>query len=155
MADYIYAGLWRRLLAALIDCIIICITILIVKAITAVLPVAILLAAGEDAGNQFLKLTYDSIQFFDMISPIIITWLYSALFESLKTQATIGKLALRLKVTDLNGSRISFLRASLRYLGKILSALILFVGFIIIAFTKNKQGLHDMISGTYVIKNQG
>jgi uncharacterized RDD family membrane protein YckC len=54
-------------------------------------------------------------------------------------------------VTGLDGQRISFLRATGRYLAKFLSALILFIGFIMAAFTARKQALHDMIAGTLVL----
>ena len=64
----------------------------------------------------------------------------------------MGKKVLGLRVTDLNGSRISFAKATGRHFGKILSGLILGIGFIMIAFTEQKQGLHDMLAGTLVLK---
>ena len=79
-------------------------------------------------------------------------WLYFALMESSKHQATLGKRALNLRVTGLNGERISFANATGRYFSKIVSALILCIGFIMVAFTAKKQGLHDMMAGTYVEK---
>jgi uncharacterized RDD family membrane protein YckC len=57
-----------------------------------------------------------------------------------------------LVVTDMNGNRISFLRATGRYFAKILSALILLIGYIIAAFTARKQALHDMLASTLVLK---
>lgn len=78
---------------------------------------------------------------------VIVPWLYFAYLESSKNQATLGKMALRIAVTDLQGNRITFARATLRFFAKIVSVLTLFVGFIIIAFTRYKQGLHDMIAG--------
>ena len=77
-------------------------------------------------------------------------WLYFALMESSTRQATLGKMALDMKVTDDEGNRISFGRATGRYFAKILSALILLIGFIMVAFTDRKRGLHDMIAGTLV-----
>jgi uncharacterized RDD family membrane protein YckC len=79
-------------------------------------------------------------------------WLYYALMESSKNQATVGKLALGLKVTDEKGKRISFGRASGRFFAKILSSIILGIGFLMIAFTEKKQGLHDEIAGCLVVK---
>jgi uncharacterized RDD family membrane protein YckC len=61
-------------------------------------------------------------------------------------------MALGLKVTDLGGHRISFVRATGRHFAKILSGLLLCVGFIMVGFTRYKQGLHDMIAGTLVIR---
>lgn len=65
-------------------------------------------------------------------------------------QATLGKMALRLRVTDLDGNRISFGRASARHFAKYLSGLILAIGYIMAAFTERHQALHDMVAGTLV-----
>ena len=64
----------------------------------------------------------------------------------------MGKIALGIQVTDLQGNRVSFGKALGRNVAKILSALILYIGFIMAAFTAKKQGLHDMIAGTLVVK---
>jgi uncharacterized RDD family membrane protein YckC len=79
-------------------------------------------------------------------------WLYEAILESSSKQATVGKMALGLKVTDEYGQRISFARASARYFSKILSRMILLIGYIMVGFTQRKQGLHDMIAGTLVVR---
>jgi uncharacterized RDD family membrane protein YckC len=55
-----------------------------------------------------------------------------------------------MKVTDLNGARISFGRATARHFAKVLSAFVLFIGFIMVGFTERKQGLHDLLAGTLV-----
>ena len=72
--------------------------------------------------------------------------------ESSRKQATIGKLTQSLVVTDLQGERISILRALTRNISKILSGMILLIGFIMAEFTKKKQALHDLIAGTLIIK---
>jgi uncharacterized RDD family membrane protein YckC len=82
----------------------------------------------------------------------LVNWLYAALLESSSHQATLGKMALGLKVTDLEGRRISFVRATGRHFAKILSGMVLFIGFIMVGFTRRKQGLHDMVAGTLVIR---
>ncbi len=82
---------------------------------------------------------------------IIIPWLYFAGFECSRGQATPGKTLLRMVVTDWEGNRISFARATLRHFVKIISALILFIGFIMIGLTKKRQGLHDIVSGCLVL----
>jgi len=82
----------------------------------------------------------------------LIQWLWFTIAESSKWQATIGKKLVGLKVTDENGKRISFGKANGRYWSKIISTLILFIGFFMIAFTKKKQGLHDKIAGTLVVR---
>ncbi len=81
-------------------------------------------------------------------------WLYFALMESSVSQATVGKMAIGARVTDLYGNRISFARATGRYFAKILSAGILFIGCVMVAFTSRKQGLHDMVAGSLVL-NRG
>jgi uncharacterized RDD family membrane protein YckC len=73
--------------------------------------------------------------------------------ESSSRQATVGKIALGIEVTDLEGNRLSFGRALGRNLAKIISALILYIGFIMAAFTKRKQALHDMIASALVVKH--
>jgi len=79
-------------------------------------------------------------------------WLYFSLQESSAQQATLGKRAVGIKVTDLEGSRISFGRATARYFSKFLSGLICAVGYVMAGFTQRKQALHDMIASTLVVR---
>ena len=83
---------------------------------------------------------------------ILVPWIYSAFLESSRNQATLGKLAIGAAVTDMQGNRITFARGSLRFFGKVLCVLTLFIGFLLIAFTSYKQGLHDKIAGTLVFR---
>ena len=78
--------------------------------------------------------------------------LYFTLMESSKFQATIGKMALGLIVTDLNGGKLDFSKAFIRNLCKIISNAIMFIGYIMAGFTEKKQALHDMIASTLVVK---
>ena len=80
--------------------------------------------------------------------------LYFAFFESSAMQATPGKKAMGIVVIDLDGKRISFWRAFIRNCGKIISGLILYIGYIMAGFTKKKQALHDMMAGCLVVVNQ-
>ena len=82
----------------------------------------------------------------------IVGWLYFAIMESSHEQATFGKLILGITVTDMQGRRISFARASARFFSKVLSAAALGIGFLMIAFTPRKQGLHDIIAETLVVR---
>lgn len=133
-----YAGFFLRLIAFIIDFIII--------SILNVLIVTIL----NIEYNVESELWYP-IFFFSHPYYLIINWLYFALLESNPNyQATIGKSILKLKVVDIDGNKISFGKASGRFFVKIISGLILGIGFFMIAFTKNKQGLHDMVAGTFV-----
>jgi uncharacterized RDD family membrane protein YckC len=86
--------------------------------------------------------------------PVVI-WLYFAGLESSSKQATLGKMALRLAVTDLNGGQLSFGRASVRFWAKILSALPLGIGFLMTLVGEKKQGLHDVIAGSVVVRTGG
>jgi uncharacterized RDD family membrane protein YckC len=79
-------------------------------------------------------------------------WLYYALMESSQHQATIGKRRLGICVTDANGRRISFARASGRFWSRLLSAIPLGIGFLLPRFTKRKQALHDLVAGCVVIR---
>jgi len=83
---------------------------------------------------------------------LVLTWLYYALLESSSWQATLGKKALGLEVTDLAGGRISFGRATGRYFARWISAMTLGIGFIMAGFTEKKQALHDILVGTLVIR---
>jgi len=94
------------------------------------------------------------IEFFDAINCLTVWWIYSAVFESSDWQGTVGKKCCGLKVVNENGSRISLAQATGRYFAKIPSALILGVGFIRVGFTQRRQGLHDSIAGTFVLRGQ-
>lgn len=99
---------------------------------------------------------FDNFGFWEMLAYYgiitLIGWLYDSIFWSSKYEATPGKLLLGMKVTDLSGQRISFKRASIRWLGKIIAYLTFGIGFMIIGFTSKKQGLHDYIAKTVVIQ---
>jgi len=127
-----YAGFWRRVAAALIDGLLVGVVLWIVT--------SILSGAGDDSGVIGALVSF------------VASYGYYAGMESSSYQATVGKIALGIQVTDLSGDRISFGRALGRNLAEILSALILLIGYIMVAFTEKKQGLHDMIAGTLVVK---
>jgi uncharacterized RDD family membrane protein YckC len=83
---------------------------------------------------------------------VIISWLYYALMESSPTQGTLGKMVCAIKVTDTNGQRISFARATGRFFGRYLSVFTFGIGFLIIAFTERKQALHDLVASTLIVR---
>jgi uncharacterized RDD family membrane protein YckC len=82
---------------------------------------------------------------------IIVDWLYNALQESSSYQATVGKRAVGIIVVGERGQRISFGQATGRYFGKILSWMTLGLLFLMVAFSENKRGLHDIMAGTFVV----
>jgi len=140
-----YAGFWRRFAAYVIDYILILILILFVVIIVAsifdFMGFMVGMAGGGESGGEAVG--------FGIV--LVIFWLYWAVMESSSKQATLGKMALGIIVTDLEGNRISFGRATERYLAKIISGFIL-IGFIMVGFTARKQGLHDIIAGCVVVK---
>lgn len=83
---------------------------------------------------------------------LVIGWLYFVLLETSQKQATLGKMLVEIKVTDINGNRLGFGQATGRYFSKILSAIILGVGFLFPLWTPRKQALHDIIAGTLVLR---
>ena len=87
-----------------------------------------------------------------MVAVYAVQILYFSVMESSKYQATLGKMAMGIKVVDLDGNRITFGAALLRSVGKIISQSIMWIGFIMAAFTERRQGLHDMIASTLVVK---
>ncbi len=143
----IYAGFWRRFVATLIDGIILTIGGAVIGAIIGGIIGFVLGALETDM---------DTIQVVAGVTGYIIgtvlNWLYFTLLESSSKQATLGKMAIGIIVTDLNGSRISFGKANGRYWGKIVSTIILLIGFIMAGFTQKKQALHDIMARTLVVK---
>jgi uncharacterized RDD family membrane protein YckC len=82
----------------------------------------------------------------------LLIWLYEALLTSSSMQATPGKMVFGLRVTTVDGERIGFGRATGRFFGKIGSGAIAYIGFIMVGFTERKQGLHDMMASTLVVR---
>ncbi|MBK9149217.1 MAG: RDD family protein [Flavobacteriales bacterium] len=82
---------------------------------------------------------------------LLVAWAYSACFECSRLQATPGKLALDLRVTDPLGRRLDFLGATARFHAKLLTLLTLGSGLLLIAFTRRKQALHDLLSASFVL----
>jgi uncharacterized RDD family membrane protein YckC len=82
------------------------------------------------------------------------SWLYFALMESSAKGGTLGKMAIGIMVTDMTGNRISFGRATGRYFAKILSQMILMIGFLMAGFTQQKQALHDILAGCLVVRSR-
>jgi uncharacterized RDD family membrane protein YckC len=86
------------------------------------------------------------------LAGVVVDWLYYALMESSSKQATVGKMAMGIVVTDLRGQKISFARATGRYFGFLVSAFTLCIGFMMCAWTERKQCLHDMMAGCLMFK---
>ncbi len=130
-----YAGFWRRLAACLIDG-------LLLGVVQVTLAMIVQTIAPDDLRAQA------------NIAPvgILLAWAYFSLLESSPAQATVGKIALDIYVTDRNGDPIDYRRASIRYWAKLISSLALMLGWLMAAFTPGKRGLHDYLAGTLVLR---
>jgi uncharacterized RDD family membrane protein YckC len=105
---------------------------------------------GERLGARLIDVLIMMIP--SWIIPIIPSWLYWALLQSGKRQATVGQRALGIKVVDLEGSDVSFGQATGRFFSMILSAMIFLIGYFMFFFNDKRQCLHDLISGCVVVK---
>lgn len=117
-----YAGFWVRVLSSIIDGLIL------------VIPTWFASAGAPVIGG------------------LVIYYLYKVIFEISPLQATPGKALLDLKVTTENGERISFKAGNIRWLLSYVSGCLLGVGYLMAAFTKKKQTLHDMVAKTVVVR---
>jgi len=147
-----YAGFWLRLVAFIIDAIVLhfVFTIVTLPFIASMGIRGIMRGHMPMSPEELIPLIRGLFHIF--LIRTVLNWLYYALLESSAWQATLGKKALGLEVTDMEGRRISFGRATGRFFAKIISSIILFIGFIMAGFTEKKQALHDMIAGTLVIR---
>jgi uncharacterized RDD family membrane protein YckC len=154
---FTYAGFWLRVVAALIDGVITSIAL-------SVLLVPLFFLAGFEAhingmiqhhgqpDPAIIAGLIGMILVFATVS-VLIQWLYHAYLESGEKQATWGKQALGLYVTDLMGNPITFGRASGRFFAKMVTGMIPFgIGYIMAGFTERKQALHDMIASCLVLR---
>ena len=142
-----YGGFWIRVVAYFLDGLLLTIAFGIIATVVGVNLIPADPAKMDPAEMMAGMGTFQLIA-------LVVTWLYFALMESSARGATVGKMVLGLRVVDDQGNRISFLRATGRFFAKILSGLILYIGFLMVAFTDRKRGLHDMIAGTVVVKTR-
>lgn len=151
------AGFWRRFAAALID-------VIILSLISGVTAAYLGLGEGwrmlmmimrrqtvvTDDGVLVNSLIPMPAATFILVVFILIPWIYFAVLESSRNQATLGKMACRVVVSDLHGKPLTFARATLRYFSKYISGIVVFAGFLCIGYTRYHQGLHDVIAATLV-----
>jgi uncharacterized RDD family membrane protein YckC len=148
-----YAGFWLRFVAIIIDG-------LLLYFVSMILFLPFAASTGTGMRGMMTGRPPDPQAIFSMIHALlrlallrtVLHWLYYSLLESSAWQATLGKKALGLEVTDLDGNRISFGRATGRFFAKIISGIILGIGYIMAGFTEKKQALHDILAGTLVIR---
>lgn len=150
-----YAGFWLRFVAYVIDAAIVTVGLGVFVAAGALfLGAGFLRNLGDLNSNDNLA-PLIAVPFVLMLicATLAASWLYYAWFESSRHQGTLGKMALGLMVTDMQGRRVTFARASGRFFAKIITGLIpLFIGYIMAGFTQRKQALHDMIASCLVLR---
>ena len=151
-----YAGFWLRLLAYLIDGIVVG----VMFGIFALMVLAIVgigyfrtMLEGMNSEDPTIPAAFISIIVLVTALSLVANWLYFAWMESSQYQGTLGKMALGLTVTDLSGRRVTFARASGRFFAKLITGMIpLVIGYIMAGFTEKKQALHDMIASCLVLR---
>ena len=136
-----YAGFWRRFFANCIDG-------FLIGIVLKILDSSMARVIEKNSFNLDIILMWLAVW---LVSYITIDWLYYALQESSSSQATLGKLALGIVVTDVTGNRISFGRATGRYFAHYITYITFGIGFLIQPFTIRRQALHDLIAGTLVV----
>jgi uncharacterized RDD family membrane protein YckC len=151
-----YAGFWLRVVAHLIDDLLlgmgIGILVLIGVAMVGVDSIRSMVEGMKGEDFQMPGSLISAI-FFVTLASIVLVWIYNASMESSKHQGTLGKMALGLIVTDSQGRPIGFGHATGRYFAKIITGLIpLGIGYAMAGFTEKKQALHDMIAGCLVLR---
>ena len=129
-----YGGFWIRVGAVAIDFVVLLIPSLLISALAQ------------------LVFSEEEFEFVEFFYQTLLWWVYSSVLHSSSWQATIGKKVLGMKVVDYSGERISFGRATGRYFASFLSTLILGIGFMMVGWTKRKQGLHDFMANTLVVR---
>ena len=141
----VYATFGQRLLAAIIDALVLIIPNYIVQ---------FAMGAGSFYSDLFIYHTFSFTSMFAQLLNIVISWLYMALMESGPNCASLGKMAMGIVVTTTQGERVSFSTASVRYFSKIISSFILYVGYFMMLWDDRNQTLHDKIAKTIVTKKQ-
>jgi uncharacterized RDD family membrane protein YckC len=150
-APRVLAGFWRRLWALFLDG-------FVLGAVFAPFFFLLVFPMLAERANQLSDAESAAgamVEIWAAMLPIAVLgglgrWLYAALFQSSKKQATLGQMALGIRVTDVEGRRISFARATGRHFAHIVTGLTFGIGYLTMLWTQRKQCLHDMIAGTMV-----
>jgi uncharacterized RDD family membrane protein YckC len=141
-----YAGFWKRFAAALIDGLIMGALQVILTAVGVIDNSGLTAGPGTEEFDRYISRLFilGGVMF-------VVQIFYFAIMESTSKQATLGKMVLGIVVTDAEGKRISFGRAIGRNLAKIISTIMLLIGYFMIAFTQKKQGAHDIMADCLVM----
>ncbi|MCQ8279006.1 RDD family protein [Acetobacteraceae bacterium KSS8] len=161
-----YAGFWWRVLAFLLDMLVLAVLDELVILLTGMRQFGIAFDGDDAAAHDgpFSTIDYSVTvtqaphlhwhthgNSFALLS-FALTAGYFILLESSRWQATLGKRICGMRVTDLHGRRIGLGRAVGRYAGKYVSWLIFCIGFLMAGWTRRKQALHDLMASTLVMR---
>jgi uncharacterized RDD family membrane protein YckC len=145
-----YAGFGIRLLAWLIDFLVLLFLSFIIGLISGFFIAFLLIYVSIVSADSSIVTSLSN--FISGFIGFSVNLLYFTLFWSSKFQGTPGKILLGLKIVDVNGNKISYFTALIRYISTIISSLLLGIGYLLIIFDGKKQALHDKFASTYVIK---
>ena len=134
-----YAGFWRRFLPYIID--------LIIGFVILDLSLELLSAIH----NDIFALGVDLINSLGFLIAILFSAMLT-IFCWTHWGMTLVKFILRIKVVDKNGNKLTYDKSFIRLVGYTLSALILYLGYLWIAFDEKKQGWHDKMAESFVVK---
>lgn len=176
-AKHVYAGVWRRVAASLIDTLLLGLGLVVLALVVSFFVLIGLISSGQQPTDENLSgvsLALYAIAF-------VLMWLYFAGLESSPWQGTIGKRMTGIMVTDLHGNRISFGRATGRFFVKVTPVFIIVLAVVlaaatqpvglliavvvvllialvllglVVALTQRKQGMHDLMARTIVVMRQ-
>lgn len=155
-----YAGFWLRFAAYIIDWAVLSVAgiFLAIPTVLAIVAIAIGFEGINDPvdflkdGNLLRAGLLIGVIILVALLSLVAGWLYYALMESSKHGGTLGKMAIGIKVTDMEGNRVTFARATGRYFARIVTNMTMLIGYIMAGFTEKRQALHDILASCLVVK---
>lgn len=149
--DVVYAGFWKRFAAYAIDSVVVGIAGVVVQVVVAAVMFGGMAALSSNPGEMFSTGAGILGVLLLYLAPLALGAAYYGFFHASANQASLGKMAVGIKVTDESGGHISFWRGFARYFALIVSSIPLGIGLIMAGFTDRKRALHDMMCTTLVV----
>lgn len=145
-----YGGFWIRFVAYMIDGFVLSLAAVVLVAVFAVF--AVLTGLEFDSEDPSPAIIIATILL--ILALIVINWLYEALMTSSPRGATLGKMAIGVRIVRADGAQLSFGRATARHFLKVMiTPLVPFaIGYLMAGFTARKRALHDVLADTLVLK---
>ncbi|MET1255232.1 RDD family protein [Aliikangiella maris] len=148
ISEFLYAGFWKRLLAYIVDAIIIYLVIIGLSIAFGLSNLSNNLMVEQNPASSITN------GFIFLVAFYFIWWMYFAVQEGSAAQATLGKRLLGIKVADMQGMPLSFAHAAGRQLAGVVSSITFSIGYLMAAFTGRKQALHDIIASAVVVNRR-